>query len=107
MWALWHLPLFVVAPTATAGLPLVAYLPLVTALGGVFGWVYARTGESVLLTMLLHAGVNLVLGALGLVGTSPQLGVFVLLLWGLVGVVGWLESRRLKGGAFADGAKRV
>jgi len=30
--------------------------------------------------MMLHAGVNLGLGALGLVGTSPQLEVFVLLL---------------------------
>ena len=93
VWALWHLPLFMIAPAATAGLPLVAYLPLVTALGGVFGWFYARTGESVLLTMMLHAGVNLVLGALGLLGTSPQLGVFALLLWGLVGLGVWLEFR--------------
>jgi len=37
VWALWHLPLFIVAPAATAGLPLVAYLPLVTVLGGLFG----------------------------------------------------------------------
>lgn len=108
VWALWHLPLFVIAPAATAGLPLVAYLPLVTALGGLFGWFYARIGESVLLTMMLHAGVNLVLGALGLVGTSPQLEVFVFLLWGLVGVVGWPEfSSRSKGSLLADRAEQV
>ena len=93
VWALWHLPLFFMAPAATAELSLALYLPLVVALGVLFGWFYARTGESVLLSALLHAGVNLVLGALGLVSTRLQLGVFVVLLWGLVGVVGWLESR--------------
>ena len=92
VWALWHLPLFLVSPAGVAGLPLVLYLPLVVALGGLFGAFYAGTRGSVLLSALLHAGVNLVLGALGLLSTRFQAALFVLLLWGLVGMVWKLES---------------
>lgn len=37
LWALWHLPLFFFAPSNTANIPFVLYVPLVTALGVLFG----------------------------------------------------------------------
>lgn len=82
IWALWHLPLFLILPSATGNVPLLYYLPLVTALGGIFGWLYAQTEGSVLISILAHAGVNFTLGALGLVTASPQLlQLFVALVW--------------------------
>jgi len=58
IWALWHLPLIVFVPSGTGEIPTWFYLPMVAALGVVFAWGYNRTGQSVLFTILLHAGVN-------------------------------------------------
>ena len=96
IWALWHLPLFLVLPAAISHVPLLAYLPLVTALGGLFGLLHAHTGGSVLLSILAHAGVNLALGALGLVTASAQLlATFVALVWLALLALAVLEARRL------------
>lgn len=65
IWSVWHLPLFYYFPSAVAGLPLAYYVPLVSLLGVLFAWLYTRTGGSVLLCILCHAGVNFALGVLG------------------------------------------
>lgn len=102
VWALWHLPLFSVLPSATGDIPPAYFLPLVVALGGLFGWLYARTGESVLLAVLAHAGVNFVLSALGLVTTSPQLlATFVILAWVALLCLAGMEARHQRVGTSA------
>lgn len=58
VWSLWHLPLFFFFPRAVAGLPLGHYIPIVTALGVLFSWLYNRSKGSVLLSIIFHAGVN-------------------------------------------------
>lgn len=83
IWSLWHLPLFYYFPPAVAGLPLGHYVPLVSALGVLFAWLYNRTGGSVLMCILLHAGVNFALGVLGgevLSKDRRLLTIFVMLL---------------------------
>jgi membrane protease YdiL (CAAX protease family) len=40
LWSLWHLPLIALYPAATAHIPLLFYLPLVTAFGVFFAWLY-------------------------------------------------------------------
>lgn len=58
VWALWHLPLFF-APTATqSGFPFTWYFVNALALSTIFTWLYLKTGGSVLLAIVLHAGVN-------------------------------------------------
>ncbi len=89
LWALWHLPLFFVVPAATGNIPLGWYVPLVTAFGVLFAWLYNRGGGSVLLCIVLHTGINFVVGALGLVNNDPQLvGIFVVLMCAAAVVVG-------------------
>jgi hypothetical protein len=81
LWALWHLPLFVVLPSATGNIPFGAYVPLVTAFGVLFAWMYNYGGSSVLPSIVLHAGLNFVVGALGLVNNDPKLlAIFVVLM---------------------------
>jgi uncharacterized protein len=58
IWALWHLPLFLMPATNTSGQSFPLYVLQVTALSLVFAWLYAKTNGSLLLTMLLHAAVN-------------------------------------------------
>jgi membrane protease YdiL (CAAX protease family) len=57
-WFAWHLPLFVVAGSSQAGVPVYYYGLAVVALSVVFTWLYNEAGWSVLLTMVLHASVN-------------------------------------------------
>lgn len=58
VWALWHLPLFFVPGSDTFGQSFVVYAVGVVALSVAFAWLWAGTGGSLLLTMLLHAAVN-------------------------------------------------
>lgn len=58
LWSLWHLPLLVLVPSGTGEIPLWAYLPLTTAFGIILAWLYNRTQQSILLCLLLHAGIN-------------------------------------------------
>lgn len=54
VWSLWHLPLFYFLPSAVGGLPLLFYIPLVSAFGLLFAWLYNGSGGSVLLCIVLH-----------------------------------------------------
>ena len=96
IWSLWHLPLFFFLPEATGDVPILYYVPLVTAWGVLFGWLYVRTHGSVLLCVLFHGGVNFVLGALGLVavtGSTRLLTIFVVL-WSSTAVLVFLKMKR-------------
>ncbi len=65
LWSIWHLPLFFFLPQAVGSVPLWAYIPLMTAMGVIFSWLYNRTRGSVLLAILLHGGMNFAHGFLG------------------------------------------
>lgn len=58
IWALWHLPLFFIAGTDTAGQSFPLYLLQVTALSVAIAWLYANTNGSLFLTMLMHSAIN-------------------------------------------------
>ena len=82
VWGLWHLPLFFYFPSAVGEIPLAFYVPLVSAAGVLFAWLYNRTGGSVLLCALLHAGINFSFGVAGagVFSENPRLlGIVVIL----------------------------
>ena len=59
IWALWHLPHFFFFPQGdTFGQSFPVWLLQVTAISVALAWLYWRTGGSLLLVMLMHAGVN-------------------------------------------------
>lgn len=58
VWAIWHVPLFLVPDGNTSGQSFPLYLLQVTALSVAMAWLYWRTEASLLLVMLLHATVN-------------------------------------------------
>jgi membrane protease YdiL (CAAX protease family) len=58
IWALWHLPLFLIPGSGSDGLSFPLYLSWVTAVSVALAWLYGKTGGSLLLTMLMHAAVN-------------------------------------------------
>jgi len=58
IWALWHLPLFLIPGTGSDGQSFPIYLLHVTALSVAMAWLYWKTDGSLLLVMLMHASVN-------------------------------------------------
>ena len=58
IWACWHLPFFFISGTDKSGQSFPVYLLSVTALSVAMAWLYWRTNQSLLLTMLMHAAVN-------------------------------------------------
>jgi membrane protease YdiL (CAAX protease family) len=81
-WFLWHLPLILFLPQATGGLPIHAYAVIMILMGGLFGWLYAKTNGSVILAILFHGGMNFENGILGpvLQERSSTRGIYILLL---------------------------
>jgi membrane protease YdiL (CAAX protease family) len=58
IWALWHLPLFIMEGTGSTGQSFPLYLLHVTALSVAISWLYWKTKGSLLLVMIMHAAVN-------------------------------------------------
>lgn len=58
IWALWHLPVYFLPGSPSAGQSFPVYFLHVVAMSVVFAWVYWRTGASLLLVILLHSAVN-------------------------------------------------
>ena len=58
LWALWHLPFFFLPGTDKTGQSFSLYLLGVVALSVALAWLYWKTGQSLLLAMLMHAAIN-------------------------------------------------
>jgi membrane protease YdiL (CAAX protease family) len=58
VWALWHLPQFWIRQGDTYGQSFPLFAVQVVAMSVAIAWLWAKTGGSLFLTMLLHAAVN-------------------------------------------------
>lgn len=96
--------LFIFIPSAVADLPLLHYIPLVSALGVVFAWLYNRTGGSVLLCILLHAGVNFSFGVIG-TGEFTKGFTGLTLYVGLIVVLALVVYRQLRDSPYLQGSR--
>jgi uncharacterized protein len=58
IWAVWHLPLFLIAGTDSTGQPFVVFILAVTGISVAMTWLYLNTNRSLVPVMLMHAAVN-------------------------------------------------
>lgn len=81
IWAVWHLPLFVIPGSPQAELSFLPYAVMALALSVVFTSMYNATAGSVPVVMVLHAMVNLVTAWYpATVGALPQI-LLALVAW--------------------------
>jgi uncharacterized protein len=73
IWGLWHLPLFFMAETAQAHMPIAVFMINILAGSVLFGWLFERSQGSVLPAIVAHTSLNTWAGLLGIVPT-PQSG---------------------------------
>ena len=58
IWAIWHLPQFYIAGGDSYHQSFVVWSSQVVAMSVALAWLYARSGGSLLLVMLMHAAIN-------------------------------------------------
>jgi membrane protease YdiL (CAAX protease family) len=91
VWAVWHLPLFLLPGSGQSDLPIGPYVVAVLAISIVLAWLYNVSG-SVLVPMLFHGGINPIAayfptGGVDAVGTLTGYGSYALVLLGAVVVL--------------------
>ncbi|WP_348613693.1 CPBP family intramembrane glutamic endopeptidase [Halobaculum rarum] len=81
VWAIWHLPLFMIPNAVQSGLSPLLYIPQVLALSIILTWITNATDSSVLPAILLHSGGNAILNYYpigGAAGVSSTIGLGLL-----------------------------
>ena len=71
LWALWHLPLFAIRGSFQSDLPYFGFFVLTVATAIVLGWLFVRSGGSVLICALYHGVVDVTFAASGVLSASP------------------------------------
>ncbi|HEX6250659.1 MAG TPA: CPBP family intramembrane glutamic endopeptidase [Gemmatimonadaceae bacterium] len=71
IWALWHLPLFLMSGTDSTGQPFLLFTLAVIAVSVAMTWLYVRAEGSLLLVMLMHAAINNTTGVVPSSRTVP------------------------------------
>ena len=97
VWAVWHLPLFLLPGSPQSELPFVWFTLQAVGLSLVLALIYEGTGYSLLLPVLLHASVNTFAGPLrvlpSVAGSERPFLLTVLLAWIAAGLLAVLTRR--------------
>ena len=78
IWGVWHLPLFFTTGTPQAGMAITVFLLNILAGAVVFGWIFDRSGGSVLPVLVLHTSLNAWAGTLAIIPTETIWRPYVL-----------------------------
>jgi len=92
IWAVWHVPLFLMPGSSQAGTPFWLYAPVVVGISVIATWLYNEAGGRVLVPVVFHTLSNAVsvTTATGVVGDGvvSQVGLLVVV-WAVVAVLVW------------------
>lgn len=107
IWALWHVPLFLMPGSSQAGTPFWLYAPVVVGISVIATWLYNAGGGRVLVPVVFHTLSNAVsvTTATGAVGDEvlSQTGLLVVV-WVVVTVLVWrYGTERLASKPLPDG----
>ena len=75
--AFWHLPLFFIAFTPQSHLPIALFIARTVALSVISGWIWNRSGRSLLLVLLFHASLNTWPNTIFILETQGTIGPYV------------------------------
>ena len=81
---MWHLPLFFIAGTSQAHIPLALFMLSVVAMSVVFAWLVNRSAGSVVVALVLHTGINFWTSIIPVLPTGQSYRSYALLVLVLV-----------------------
>jgi membrane protease YdiL (CAAX protease family) len=92
IWALWHVPLFLMPGSSQAGTPFWLYAPVVVGISVITSWLYSAAGGHVLVPVVFHtlSSAVSVTTATGVVGDEvvSQVGLLIVV-WVVVVILVW------------------
>jgi membrane protease YdiL (CAAX protease family) len=91
IWAGWHIPTFLVSTESDSAVPYWGFAVMVVATSVITGWLYVRSGGSVLLCALFHAVADAAYSYSGVVGREHSAFWSAVVLE--VAVASWLAVR--------------
>jgi membrane protease YdiL (CAAX protease family) len=109
VWALWHVPTFLLPSQGVSAVPYEAFAVFVLAQSVLTTWLFNRTGGSVLIAGLFHAASDAVYSGAGVIGGDGRLFWLVTALGcaAAVGVVAWEGPVTLAGRGRRDAPDRA
>jgi len=107
IWALWHVPLFLLPGSSQAGTPFVLYAAAVVGISVITTWLYNAAGGRTLVAIVFHTLSNAVsvTTAGGVIGdeVSSQIALTAVV-WAVVALIVWrYDTDRLSPNALSDG----
>lgn len=107
IWALWHVPLFLMPGSSQAGTPFALYAAVVVGVSIITTWLYNAAGGRVLVAIVFHTLSNAVsvTTAGGVIGdrVASQLALLVVV-WAVVAILVWrYDTDRLSPNPLPDG----
>jgi membrane protease YdiL (CAAX protease family) len=107
IWALWHVPLFLMPGSSQAGTPFALYAAVVVGISVITTWLYNAAGGRVLVAIVFHTLSNAVsvTTAGGVIGdeVASQLALLVVV-WTVVALLVWrYDTDRLSPNPLPDG----
>jgi len=107
IWAVWHVPLFMMPGSSQAGTPFWLYAPAVVGISVIASWLYNAAGGRVLVPVVFHTLSNAVsvTTATGVIGDEVVSQVdFLVVVWVVVAVLVWrYGTERLASKPLPDG----
>lgn len=107
VWALWHVPLFLMPGISQAGTPFWLYAPVVVGISVIASWLYNATGGRVIVPVVVHTLSNAVsvTAATGVVGGEVVSQIVLLVVvWVIVAILVWrYGTERLASKPLPDG----
>ena len=107
VWALWHVPLFLMPGSSQAGTPFWLYAPVVVGISVIASWLYNAAGGRVIVPVVFHTLSNAVsvTTATGVVGDEViSQTVLLVVVWVIVAILVWrYGTERLASKPLPDG----
>ena len=107
VWAVWHVPLFLMPGSSQAGTPFLLYAPVVVGISVIATWLYNAAGGRVLVPVVFHTLSNAVSVSTATVVVGDGVGSLVAVLvvvWTVAGLLVWRYGpARLSDGPLPDG----
>jgi uncharacterized protein len=80
IWGLWHLPLFFMASTPQAHMPIVWFIVSTIAQSVMFAWVFRHTGQSVVPALVMHTSINSWMNIIPIIPASSDMQPFAIMI---------------------------
>jgi uncharacterized protein len=80
IWGLWHLPLFFMASTPQAHMPIVWFIVSTIAQSVMFAWVFRHTGQSVVPALVMHTSINAWINIIPIIPASSDMQPFAIMI---------------------------